>query len=500
MSEQRVDLIVIGSGPGGYVAALRAARLGLRTVLIEEAEWGGVCLNWGCIPTKALLRSAHLLQDLRAGLGVSARPEADLAAAVRRSRQVVDRLVKGVRYLLQHAGVETIAGHGQLEGLAGDGVRVRIVPGGDGGGAGRPSAPSLSSARVVLATGAQARELPALPFDGRTVLSSREALGLEEAPRRLLIVGAGAIGLEFADVFQAFGSEVAIVEMMPGALPGADPECSTELARALARRQIRVRCGTVVAAVERREEGLACLLAPAGAAGPGGSAAAPGAQASVAAGEGEPQGPGGQSIIVDRILVAAGVVPRIRDLGLDRVGLGEEGGFLPVDEHLRTRVPSIYAIGDLIGAPLLAHAASAEGIHAVEHAAGRDPVPLDHRWTPAVVFTEPAFASAGSTEAAAREEHGEVRVGRFPYRASGRALAEGSTHGFVKVILDAAGQRLLGAHVVGPGAGETIAELALIGRCGIPMREVLATVHAHPTLCEAIPEAILAARGEGIHV
>jgi len=522
--ERDFDLIVIGSGPGGYVAALRAAQRGLRTALIEREHWGGVCLNWGCIPTKALLRSAHLLQDLRGaqGLGVALRPpggataggasfEADLGPAVRRSRQAAERLVKGVRYLLDRAGIALIEGHARLHGRSGEFFDVTVARGGLGGlsavsGSGREGEEiALRAARVVLAAGARPRELRGLPFDGRDILSSRDALALMEAPKRLLVVGAGAIGMEFADVFQSFGTQVTVVEMLPRVLPEADAECSAELACAFARRRIAVHCGTIVAGCERGSDGLRCRLAPAPARHPGSGSAARGAGAEGGA-HTEPRGAGAEGqaaereVVVDRVLIAAGVIPNSEDLGLETVGLEQGRGFVPVDEHLRTRVASLYAIGDLIGAPLLAHAASAEGLHAVDHAAGRDPASLDHRWTPGVVFTEPGVAAAGLTEEAARAEQGEVRVGRFPFRANGRALAEGAVHGFVKVILAKAGTHLLGAHVVGPSAGELIAELALIGRCRIPVRDALMAVHPHPSFSEAVPEAIEAALGEALHV
>ena len=508
MAEERFDLVVIGSGPGGYVAALRAVQLGLRTALIERGDWGGVCLNWGCIPTKALLRSAHLIADVRAAqsLGVQARLEAaDFGPAMRRSRRVAEALAKGVRFLLERGGVAMIPGQGRLAGRAGEALRVLVSPAGaaEGGpgtaGTGtQGAARELLAPRVVLATGAHARELPGLAFDGRTILSSKEALALEQAPKRLLIVGAGAIGVEFADIFSTFGSEVTVVEMLPHLLPGTDRECASELARAFARRRIRVHCGMVVEAVEQRAAGLHCRLARA-AVRPAEAAQAPPAPP----GSGGPRSPASgdpEPVVVDSILVAAGVAPNRAGLGLESVGLGGGAGFVGVDDHLRTGVAGIYAIGDLIGPPLLAHAASAEGTHAVEHAAAGTAEPIDNEWIPGVVYTEPELASTGLTEEAARQAHGEIRVGRFPFRASGRALAEGRTHGLVKVLLDSGGTRLLGAHIAGPGAGELIAELALIGRCRIPIAQALATVHAHPTLMEAIPEALGAALGVAIHI
>jgi dihydrolipoamide dehydrogenase len=486
---QAFDLAVIGGGPGGYVAALRAARHGRRTALIERAAIGGVCLNWGCIPTKALLRSGHLLQEFGTAraLGITAGAlAADYAVAVRRSRQAVDRLVKGITVLLREAGVTVIAAEGRVARSDADRLRVTLQPTPEA-----TAAPPLEGEReleartVILATGARPRPLPHLPFDGRRVLSSREALALPEVPRRLLIVGAGAIGLEFADLFRSYGSEVTVVEMLPQVLPGLDAEAAAELRTALARRKVRVRTGMVLASAEACAGGLSCRLAPAAEA----AQSPPSRGAASAAAELE----------VDAVLVAIGVVANSEDLGAAAADLAREGGFLKVDAQCRTALPGLYAIGDLIGPPLLAHAASAEALQAVDHAAGRPRAELDARWVPGVVYTRPPIATAGLTEAEARAQGHDVAVGRFPFRASGRAVAEGETRGWLKVILDRRNETLLGGQIVGPGADELIAELTLIGRCAIPARMVLETVHAHPTLAEAVPEAFAQALGEGLH-
>ncbi|MCK4414984.1 MAG: dihydrolipoyl dehydrogenase [Candidatus Eisenbacteria sp.] len=493
---REVDLAVIGGGPGGYVAALRAARRGLRTALIEREEIGGVCLNWGCIPTKALLRAAHVLRTVgeARSFGIATGDvTADYDAAVRRSRQAVDRLVKGVSVLLREGRVTLIRGSGRLIARREEGFRIGITAGAgrEREGAAADSDEQVLARKVILATGARARALPNLPFDGERVLSSRDALGLREVPRRILIVGAGAIGLEFAEIFRSFGAEVTVVEMMPQILPGQDVEVAGELKTALARRRVRVRLATILAEVTPGDGGLRCRLAPAEAPAGGRSPAAQRAPRGAASKEAE--------LEVDRILVAVGVAGNTTDLGLEAIGVESPGPFLAVDTQCRTGVPGLYAIGDLIGPPLLAHAASAEGLQAAEHAAGEPRADLKARWIPGVVFTHPPVASVGLTEAEARAQGVEVSIGRFPFRASGRAVAEGETRGLVKVILDRRSQRLLGAQIVGPGADESIAELALIGRCGIPARDVLETVHAHPTLSEAIPEAIGMALGEGLH-
>jgi dihydrolipoamide dehydrogenase len=335
---------------------------------------------------------------------------------------------------------------------------------------------TLEAPRVILATGARARDLPALRFDGARILSSREALALQEVPKRVLIVGAGVIGVEFADLFQAFGAEVTLVEMLPRALPELDGESAAELQRAYARRRIRVLTGSIVERVETAGESLRCRIVPHA----GGGAA--------------------ETIEADRVLVAVGLAGNVEEIGLESVGLGATGAFLEVDGTLQTKVPGLYAIGDLIGPPLLAHAASAEGLHAADHAAGATPAPIDYAWVPGVVYTHPMLASVGLDEARARERHGDaIEVGRFPLRALGRAVAEGETAGFVKVILARDDRRLLGAQVVGRGADELIAELGVIGRCRIPAPDLLQVIHAHPTLSEAIPEAFAAALGEGLH-
>jgi len=469
------DLIVIGAGPGGYVAALHAARRGLKTALVEREAVGGICLNWGCIPTKAILRSAHLLQEIRDARTFGLRAENvgfDYAAVVKRSRQVVDRLVKGVQLALDRAGVERVAGHGRLAGRRGDRFAVEVRTADSG-------AVGLEAPKVILATGARARDLPGIRFDGKRVLSSREALVLSEVPKRVLIIGAGVIGVEFADLFQAFGAEVTIVEMLPRFLPGIDAELAKELEVAYAKRQVRILTGSVVARAEPLETGLRChITSPAG--------------TTTAAGP--------TVIEADCVLVAVGLAGNVEELGLETVGLSATKGFLAVDGTLQTSVPGIYAIGDLIGPPLLAHVASAEGIHAVDHAAGITPAPIDYDWVPSVIYTTPTLASVGLDEAQARERHGDgIVIGRYPLVGLGRAVAEGATRGYVKVILEPERRRLLGAQIAGRGADELIAELGVIGRCGVPAPDLMQVIHAHPTLSEAVPEAFADALGEGPH-
>jgi dihydrolipoamide dehydrogenase len=493
MSEKtrEYDLVVIGGGPGGYVAALRAARLGLRTALVEREGVGGVCLNWGCIPTKALLRSAHLWRDLRAArrFGFRATDLAfDYRAIQRRSRQTVDRLVKGVRLLLKNADVDLLCGNGYLDGRRSGRIRVIVEERGCDVAQGKSGVDSaaegqlvLSAARVILATGGRPRGLAGVAFDGQTVLSSKEALLLEELPRRLLIVGAGAIGMEFADLFATFGTEVTIVEILPRVLPGADEEVSDVLRTALLKRGIRIRTAAVLESLDATAEGLLCHVRM---------------QEHEAGSADETL----QSVAADRVLVAVGVTGNVEDLGLATVGIVSEAGFVTADAHMRTGADGVYAIGDLTGPPLLAHLASAEGMHAAEHAAGRDLPEMDRRWIPAVVFTDPEVASVGLDERRAAAGGRRTKVGRFPFRASGKAVADGAIGGFVKTILEAESGRLLGAHLVGRGAAELVAELTVMGQCGLDARQLLRTLHAHPTLAETIPEALAAALGQAIHI
>jgi dihydrolipoamide dehydrogenase len=494
-----IDLIVIGSGPGGYTAAIRGARAGLRTVLVERAEIGGVCLNWGCIPTKAMLHAAALWRGLKAARrhGITVNDASfDYAAVVRQSRQTVTRLTKGLELVFEQAGVEVVRGTARLDGREGARIRVAVEPGtAPGAGAGPAGAGSgvgggvvgsaqvLTAPNVILATGSRVKSLPNLAYDGERLLTSRDAIVLSEVPPRVLVVGAGAIGLEFADLFATFGAQVTVVEILPRILPMEDEEVSAALRSALIKRGIKIATGAIVSEVVPIEGGVRCSVRP-----------APGVQAA-----GSDAASQGQEIEVDRVLVAVGVNGAVDGIGLETLGLKSEGGFLPVDGHLRTGAPGLYAIGDLVGPPLLAHTASSQGVHAAEHAAGLAGSEYDATWTPAAVFTHPQVASVGlrEHELAARGLH--ARVGRFPFSALGKAVAEGEVAGFVKVLLEEGSDRLLGAHVVGPLASELIAELTLAGRTRVSAADLLHTIHTHPTLSEAIPEAFGAALGIGIH-
>lgn len=452
------DLIVIGAGPGGYVAAARAARAGLKTALIEREHLGGVCLNWGCIPTKALLHSAHLWRAMQGARKFGLQAEGlsfDYAAIQRRSRQTVTRLTKGVELLFKNLGVDVVMGTAAVAGRDGEVLRVAV---GD---------ELLGAPHVILATGGRTRALPALPFDGERIIGSREALALTAVPARLLVVGSGAIGLEFADLFASFGAKVTVVEILPQILPTEDQEVSVALRSALAKRGIKILTGTEVSGVRKEADALHCTV-------------------------------GENELAIDTILVAVGVAGDTEGLGLETVDLTPERSFLPVDGHLRTAVAGLYAIGDLTGPPLLAHVASAQGIIAAEHAAGLDPAPYDSRWVPGAIFTHPQVASVGLREQDLAEDQ-PVKIGRFPYSASGKAVAEGEVTGFVKVLLDGMDDTLLGAHIIGSVASELIPELTLTATAGLTARDLLRAIHAHPTLAEAIPEAFGAALDQAIH-
>jgi dihydrolipoamide dehydrogenase len=464
MPDTTYDLVVIGGGPGGYVCAIRAAQLGLKAVVVEKADLGGVCLNWGCIPTKALLRNAEVVNLLKHDAkeyGFSFdNLRIDWGAAVKRSRRVVKRLVTGVGALLRKNKVDVIAGEGRL--AAPDLVRVQ----GD-------TDSELRTHHVVIATGSQARSIPGVTIDGERVIASRHAVVLDRVPETLVIMGAGPIGVEFATIYNAYGSSVVLLEMLPQVLPLEDPEVAAVLEKELRKAGIEVRTGTLVEGVELTDDGVAVHVKA-----------------------------GDESAVVhgDQVLVAIGRTPNSENLGLEELGVATERGFIVVDEFMRTNVPGVYAVGDVAGPPLLAHKAMHEGVVAAEHIAGLDTQPVDRENIPACTYCHPEVASVGLTEAQAREKGHQVKVGKFPFQASGRALGGGYYRGFVKIVMDERYGEILGAQVVGPGATEIIHEIALARAAELTPEDVGATIHAHPTLSEAIAEAALAALGAAIHV
>ena len=467
------DVVVIGGGPGGYSAAIRARQLGLKTALVEDAELGGTCLNWGCIPTKALLKQAEVYQLFsRAeefGLRVDT-PEVDWDAVIGRSRQVAAQLSKGVAYLMQKNQVEVFAGRGRLTPS-----RQVVVEDGDG-----EVVVELEAAHVVLATGGRPKSIPGVEFDSERIIASREAMIVAKQPASLAIIGAGAIGVEFAYFYRAFGSKVLLLEALPQVLPREDEEIAAGLAESLGQQGVEVVTGARVEEVKRQKRGVALRYRT--------------SASSVESG-GEEE----QRRRVDHVLVATGVQGNIEGLGLEALGIRTRDGAIVVDERMQTSAKGIYAIGDVAGPPLLAHAAAQEGIAAVEFIAGRDRPTLDPNQVPNCIYCQPQVASVGLSESQAREAGYDVKVGRFPFAASGKGQAAGETEGLVKLIFDARYGELLGGAILGAEATELIAELTLALRLEATYEELLLTSHAHPTLSEAVMEAAGQAFGEAIN-
>ena len=460
MAMQKFDVAVVGTGPGGYVAAIRCAQLGLSVATVEDDRPGGVCLNWGCIPTKALLRNAEVVSLLShaADFGIRISGfEADYAHAVRRSRAVADRMAKGVEFLFRKNKITLFPGRGVLK--AKNVVEVT----------GAAASETIEARAVILATGSEPKSLPGVAIDEKAVISSNGAVRNERAPRSLAVIGAGAVGVEFADVYAAYGVQVTLLEALPRVVPVEDEDVSKELTRAFTRRGITLKTGVKVASVK-----------------PGG----PGAVVELE----------GEKLEVEQVLMAVGRAAKVAGLGLENLDVQLERGFVKVSPSMETSVKGLYAIGDMAGAPLLAHKAMAEGVVAAEAIAGKSPRPVDYGNVPSCTYCRPQIASIGSTEARARENGREVAVGKFPFTASGKAVALGETEGFVKVIADKATGELLGVHIIGPEATEIIHEFALGRTLEATLEEFIHTIHAHPTLSEAALEATLAALGQAIHI
>lgn len=465
-AQHTCDVVVVGGGPGGYVAAIRAAQLGMRVMVVERDALGGICLNWGCIPTKALLRNAELLHLMQRGAEFGLHYDnlrVDFAQVIGRSRQVAGRLAQGVAFLMRKNKIQVVKGRGQL---AGPGV-VQVSD------AQEAAVATLQAPHIILATGARPRALPGVPFDQTRVLSSTEAMLLQEVPEALVIIGAGAIGVEFAYFYNTFGSKVTLIEMLPQILPVEDTEISTLLHKSLEKQGIDILVGSRVEQAQVTAQGVQVQVST-------------------------PQGP--RTVQGSKMLVAIGVQGNIEQLGLETAGVRSERGFIPVDAHGRTNVPGIYAIGDVNGPPCLAHVASAEGIATVEAIAGLDHPGVNRQNIPGCTYCQPQVASVGLTEQAARQAGHTIRVGRFPFQASGKALAVGESEGMVKVIFDADSDELLGAHILGAEATDLIAEVSIARTLETTHYEILKTVHAHPTLSEAIMEAVGNAYGEAIHI
>jgi dihydrolipoamide dehydrogenase len=461
------DVVIIGAGPGGYVAAIRASQLGLKTAIIDREWLGGVCLNVGCIPSKALLKNAevaHLLRERGKEFGFSIENlQLDYSAAVKRSRQVSDRLTRGVGFLMKKHQVQVVMGSARL--TAKDEV---LVKGSDG------KEQTLKAKHIIIATGSRVASLPGVDIDGEKVLSYREAILQEKLPRSVVIIGAGAIGLEFATIWRAYGSEVTLVEMLPRIAPLEDEEVSGELQRAFTKRGIVCLPATKVQKITTTKSGV---------------------KVTVTSEAGE------QTLEAEQALMAIGFKPNSADLGLEELGVAlTERKHIQVDDRMAASVPGVWAIGDVTGKSLLAHTAMAQGILCAEAIAGKPVHPIDYVMIPRATYSHPQVASFGYTEAQAREKGMAVRVGKFPYQANGKALGLGESAGFVKVVVDEEYGEILGAHMIGAEVSELLPELTLAQKNELTVQEVLRNIHAHPTLSEAVMEAAENAVGMAIHI
>ena len=464
MAASKFDVVVVGTGPGGYVAAIRCAQLGLSVAAVEDDRPGGVCLNWGCIPTKALLRNAEVVglfhRAEEFGITVGSW-RADYAQAVQRSRRVADRMAKGVEFLFRKNKITLYAGTGVLTGATT--VEVQGVDG----------AQAIEATSIILATGSEPKSLPGVAIDEKLIISSNGAVRSETRPGSLIVIGAGAVGMEFADVFAAYGVQVTVLEALPKVLPVEDDEASTQIARLFTRRGMTIRTSVRVKAVTPAAGGVAVEVEADGKT---------------------------ETLRADLVLMAVGRAPRTKDVGLEALGVALERGFVKVSPTMETSVKGVYAVGDMTGRQLLAHKAMAEGVVAAEAIAGRDPRPVDYGNVPSCTYCRPQVASIGVSEAAARANGREVTVGRFPFTANGKAVALAETEGFLKVVADKASGEILGVHIVGPEATEMIHEFAVGRTLEATLEEIIHTIHAHPTLSEAALEATLAALGQAIHI
>ncbi len=461
------DVVVIGAGPGGYVSAIRASQLGLKTAIVDKQWMGGVCLNVGCIPSKALLKNAELAHTLRErakDFGISFENlKLDFSAAVKRSRQVSDRLTKGVGFLMKKNNVDVFMGNAVLKNKT-----TVTVTAADG------KAQDLSAKNIIIATGSYSTPIPGVAMDGKKIVSYKEAILQENLPASVVVIGGGAIGLEFSTVWSSYGSKVTIVEMLPHIAPLEDVEVSTELEKAFKKNHIDILTGHKVLSVEATDNGV---------------------KVKVSSAEGE------KTIEAEQALVAIGFKPTTAGLGLETVGVKlTERGHIAIDDHMATNVPGIYAIGDVTGKFLLAHVASAQGMVAAETIAKHETVKLDYTMMPRATYCHPQVASFGYTEAQAREKGLEIKVSKFPFMVNGKSLGLGETTGFAKIITDAKYGEILGAHLIGPEVSELLPELTLAQRMEITAEEIARTVHAHPTLSEVLMEAAHGVSGQTIHI
>ena len=461
----KYDVIVLGSGPGGYVTAIRASQLGLKTAVVEREALGGICLNWGCIPTKALLKSANVFEYIEHaedyGISVAA-PKADFGGMVKRSRGVADGMSKGVQFLMKKNKIDVIMGNGKL--LPGKQLEVTDEAG---------KKQVLSADHIIIATGARSRQLPSIPQDGKTIIGYREAMTMAEQPKRMVVVGSGAIGVEFAYFYNAIGTEVTVVEYQDRIVPVEDTDVSKQLEKSFKKSGIKVMTSSEVLGVESKGKEQVVKIKTK---------------------------KGEELVACDVVLSAAGVIANIENIGLEDVGIVVDHGKVVVDDYYATNIPGYYAIGDCVPGPALAHVASAEGITCVEKIAGHSPEPIDYGNIPGCTYCFPEVASVGMTEAQAKEAGHEIKVGKFPFSASGKASASGHKDGFVKLVFDAKYGELLGGHMIGANVTEMVAELVALRKLETTGHELIKTIHPHPTLSEAVMEAAAAAYDEVIHL
>jgi dihydrolipoamide dehydrogenase len=460
------DIIVLGSGPGGYVAAIRASQLGLKTAIVEREALGGICLNWGCIPTKALLKSANVFEYISHakdyGIKVD-KAEADFSAMIKRSRDVANGMSNGIQFLMKKNKIDVIMGTGEL--LPGKKLKVTDADG---------KTSELSANKgIIIATGARSRSLPNIPQDGKKIIGYRQAMYMDKQPKSMVVVGSGAIGVEFAYFYKTLGTDVTIIEYMPNIVPFEDEEVSKQLERSFKKQNMKIMTNASVESVDT--SGIGCVV-----------------KVKTAKGE--------ETLECDVVLTAAGIETNIEGIGLETVGIVADKGRVLVDDFYQTNIPGYYAIGDIVPGPALAHVASAEGIICVEKIAGHHPEPLDYGNIPGCTYCSPEVASVGMTEKAAKEAGYEIKVGKFPFSASGKASAAGAKDGFVKLIFDAKYGELLGGHMIGANVTEMVAELVAVRKLETTGHELIKTVHPHPTMSEAIMEAAAAAYGEVIHI
>jgi len=460
------DIIVVGSGPGGYVTAIRASQLGLKTAIIEREALGGICLNWGCIPTKALLKSANVFEYLShaADYGITVKDaKADFNGMVKRSRDVADGMSNGIKFLMKKNKIDVLTGNGIIK--ANKTVTVTDEAG--------KSTDHSANKGIIIATGARSRSLPNLPQDGEKIIGYRQAMTLKKQPKKMVVVGSGAIGVEFAYFYNAIGTEVTIVEYLPNIVPVEDIDISKQLEKTFKKSGIKVMTGSSVEKVD--SSGKQCIV-------------------SVKTAKGE------EKIECDVVLSAVGIQANIENIGLEDVGIVVDKGRILVNDFYQTNMPGYYAIGDVVPGPALAHVASAEGIVCVEKIAGHHPEPIDYGNIPGCTYCSPEIASVGMTEKAAKEAGIDLKIGKFPFSASGKASAAGAKEGFVKLLFDAKYGELLGAHMIGANVTEMIAEIVAIRKLETTGEELIKTIHPHPTMSEAVMEAAAAAYGEVIHL